>query len=315
VLSSIRHKIQNDRFQFRHVKGHAEKSSRPWDIYTTINILVDNLANTAIDLWEEQTQIHDKYDILEGEEWQLYIGQDKVYKDIDKNIRECASIPKIKDTWNKNGRINQNWFHEVNWTAMEKAMRLSNNSIKHWVIKRSAWDCGAHAILLRRKERDNDHCPFCGQSETVEHVYQCQDDRVQTVWIEQIQAFELYLKDSGTDPEITSQIIEGLQAWRNSTEVSDKPMIWDQSQIGWRGILEGALGLHWMEQQQYYSISHPTKAMNAKKWAHLTIRKLWIIAWELWKNRNAEAHRHDQESLLAQLQNQIDTEIELGPQG
>ena len=314
VLQTIRQKIQNDKFKFRHVKGHAERSPQPWDIYTTLNIEVDDRADRAMDLWESQVQQHESYDKLEGEEWQLYAMQRKIYKDLDITIRDHTSNPKIKETWSNNGRVQQEWFNEVNWRAMDKAMKASSNNTKHWIIKRSARDCGAHAVLMRRRERDNDQCPFCGLSESVEHVYQCQDERVKTVWEVQLQEFETFLLHSGTDPDIREQLIEGIITWRDSKDFSNKPMIWDQSQIGWRGIMEGIMGLHWMEQQQHYAM-HNNNAMNASKWAHMTIRKLWIIAWELWRHRNAEAHRMDQEIMVAKFQDQINSEIEIGAQG
>jgi hypothetical protein len=119
----------------------------------------------------------------------------------------------------------------------------------------------------------------------------------------------------GSDPEIISQLLEGLHTWRSLSEFTNKPMIWDQTQIGWRGILEGTLGTHWMEQQQYYSTTARTHSMKASKWAHLTVRKLWIIAWEMWKHRNAEAHNNDQEEIKEKLKEQITQEFELGHQG
>ena len=168
--------------------------------------------------------------------------------------------------------------------------------------------------MKRRNEREDDACPFCGLSESVEHVYKCKDPRVQTIWEDSLQEFSTFLKGTYTDPMIIEQLLAGMKAWRTDTDLPNQPMIIDQSPIGWNGILEGIMGLHWMEQQHHYASTH-SKAMNASKWAHLTIRKLWLIAWALWQHRNEEAHKNDQSQLMETLHLKVQEEIDIGTQG
>ena len=175
----------------------------------------------------------------------------KIYKDIDAAIRNKAGADTIQETWHKYNRIQTDWFYEVDWDSMRKAMKLSPVASRNWIIKRAARDCGANAVRLRRKERQDDLCPFCSKSETVEHIYLCQDPKVQEIWDRAINEFGQYLQSIGTDPNISSQLLTGLQQWRSGVLSTNLPMIADQSKIGWNGILEGILGRHWKEEQAF----------------------------------------------------------------
>ena len=55
--------------------------------------------------------------------------------------------------------------------------------------------------------------------------------------------------------------------------------------------------------------------MSGQKWAHLTIRKLWKIAWDIWDHRNQEAHKHDTQLEMDNLLRQAQNEIEIGARG
>jgi Reverse transcriptase (RNA-dependent DNA polymerase) len=314
VLTAIRTKIKHDNVKHRHVLGHQEKGPQPHDIYTVINIAVDILADEAEDKWEAQTRNVTRYDYLDGEEWHLSFQGKKLFKDVDRSIREITSEAQIQEVWHKYKRVNTTWFQEVNWKAISQAMQKSSISNRQWILKRCARDCGAHAILHRRKERTDDKCPFCAQKETIEHVYTCQDLRVQQVWDQSLQELKEYLSDIKTDPNIIEQLVEGLRSWSTKQDPPNQPMIWDQTQIGWNGILEGILGNHWMEEQQIYAQSK-TQATNGSKWAQLIVRRLWKIAWEIWSHRNEEAHRNDQNILMENLLTRVEEEIETGTQG
>jgi hypothetical protein len=263
--------------------------------------------------WEDR-QAPQAYDYLPGEKWQIYIETTKVFKKVEETVRDYTALQHLPDIWNRYKRIHKEWFNEVNWDAMGKAMKLSSTQTKHWILKRSARDCGVHAILKRRKERDNDHCPFCQQEETVEHVYRCQHKNVQATWDNAMMELEQYLTEIHTDPNITNQLLDGLHIWRNNSYHAPSPMIVDQSNIGWSGILEGTLGRHWEDEQTHFAETN-SSATSGRRWAHLVIRKLWKIAWEMWLHRNAQAHRNDSIETLQQSLQLVQQELDKGTQG
>ena len=314
VLQAIRYTLNDANIQYQHVKGHGEKSERPWDIYTTINIQVDELADDAEELWQEDLTTLNEYSSLTGEEWQLYCNGEKVYKDIDETIRHFITESSISEVWHKYKRVSKEWFHEVNWKAIGSVMKQSSNSTRQWVIKRCAHECGSNAIRHRRKEIETNECPFCKEIETIEHVYKCKHTAVSEAWNRSLIDLEEYLNSIQTDPNITRQLLLGLQMWRNDEVILQEPMIIDQNNIGWNGIMEGVLGKHWSEEQDWYK-QQKSEVTSGRKWAQLVIRRLWKIAWDIWQHRNEMEHRHDQQKELFRLRELAKVEIEVGSKG
>ena len=71
---------------------------------------------------------------------------------------------------------------------------------------------------------------------------------------------------------------------------------------------------HQINQQTLYKEQNHS-ATSGQKWAHLVIRKLWKIAWEIWQHRNNEAHKNDSAIQLEELIQQARRETEKGTQG
>jgi actin-related protein len=109
--------------------------------------------------------------VIGKEKWQILYGDDKITDRLEQQIREIAHFEPIRNYWAKKELIQYNTFEVVNWTAIERAMKQSTTQTKHWIIKRAARNCGANAVLCQRRQRKDDKCPFCGESETVMHVY------------------------------------------------------------------------------------------------------------------------------------------------
>jgi hypothetical protein len=114
---------------------------------------------------------------------------------------------------------------------------------------------------------------------------------------------EEYLTTIQTDPNITKHLLQGIHMWRNNAPLIQEPMIIDQHNIGWNGIMEGVMGKHWAEEQEWYRQQNP-EVTSGHKWAQLVIRRLWKITWDLWQHRNEMDHKNDQQLELSQLQAQ-----------
>ena len=80
-------------------------------------------------------------------------------------------------------------------------MRQSSTSQRQWITKRAARDCGANAVLFKRKTKDTDLCPLCQQTESVMHVVLCKDERAQTQWDLWLHEFRVWLERQQTSPE------------------------------------------------------------------------------------------------------------------
>jgi hypothetical protein len=114
-------------------------------------------------------------------------------------------------------------------------MQGSSIQQQHWISKRVAGDCGANAILLQRRQKSHEKCPFCSDNETPLHVYQCKHDQVQSLWDAQMEGLRGYLIEAKTDPAITTQLCLGMNSWRKEELQEEHDMIGQQTLIGSSG--------------------------------------------------------------------------------
>ncbi len=315
ILQAIHNLIEdgNCRPQWRHVKGH--QSGPHLDIWAQLNIQADLLAATArndITLIQPPSDIH-----LFKEKWKVLLGNNKITKDLAKMVNEYATREDIKDVWHQYKRVNEEAFQCVDWRSMETAMKEATIGERHWITKRAARDCGCNSVLMKRKFRTDDYCPYCQQSETVLHVLTCPSAIPAQTWEESLQAFRAWLATNQTDPEIVTALIGGLQMWRansngGNVEILD-PLVATQTAIGWNAVLEGCLGFHWTNHQDRYFQAQNSKR-SGHRWMAALIRRIWKIPWALWERRNLEVHKNNAASLLADLRAQVQTQVDLGPQ-
>jgi hypothetical protein len=313
VLGAIRAILKDENFDYKHVKGHQDRVSQNLDLLALLNIEVDKLANQARENADSSTLI--SYGLQE-EQWVLEVEGTKVVKDIDNKLREYIRFPNIAEKWIKSDRISREGIDKVAWEILHQTMKTSTNQTRHWITKRAAKDCGTNEVLFKRKQRGDDKCPFCGNTETVLHVYQCQHDEVKNVWGKSIYDMEIALIEQQTDPEIIRQLISGLLQWQKGNVMGNNngKYINEQSSIGWNGILEGCIGQQWIQAQGSY-LSRIKVKKSKERWAQLVIRRLWKIAWHLWENRNKKEHDRDVEREHMALQVAINAEIDKGSEG
>jgi hypothetical protein len=107
-------------------------------------------------------------------------------------------------------------------------------------------------MMHRMKQWSTPACPRCGQDEDAEHVWLCQQTEVQQMWEVAMEEVASWLRIQGTQPEISTAIINGLNAWRNNSNVQyddyDKEVSTAatlQHQSGWKNFFEGRPNIHW----------------------------------------------------------------------
>jgi hypothetical protein len=238
------------------------------------------------------------------------LGGSKLQKNVQTTILEYINRETIKDYWDYKGRINSECFHKVDWDAMRKVMKSTSIAQRIWIVKRASHDCAANAVMFKRRQKDSAQCKFCGNEENVLHVYKCMHTEVQEVWKENITEFQKELIRMNTDPVITEKLIQGMHRWR--TEEQEETLS-EQGKIGWDGILEGCIGIHWKEQQALY-YKHIQSKKGAEQLAQKVIKRLWKIAWHMWDNRNKKEHEGDQSREEERIRAEVEKEIALGTQ-
>jgi hypothetical protein len=216
--------------------------------------------------------------------------------------------------WDKKNRVNGQYFDTVAWDAINMEMKSPNKPSRIWIVKRASGECGANKVLHRRKMKENDQCPFCGQTESAQHVYQCQHNAVQEKWNQLLHKFKGDLQEMSTDPDIIQQLCEGIEQWPKGHVPQVTDIIHYQNNIGWNGFIEGIISDYWQNQQEEY-YQHIQSKKSGLQWEIKIIRKLWIIAWEIWQHRNTKEHDNDIGREKTKLIQAVQEAIDRGGEG
>jgi len=120
--------------------------------------------------------------------------------------------------------------------------------------------------MVRWKKQTSVKCPRCDAiQEDKEHIIRCPQEAAKDTWTEAIKTLEAWLKHEQTDPQLTTLITTGLQAWRTGNPPpQDSSTAQQQNRIGWDKVLDGWLTLAWREQQEVYWAQW--KSRKSSKW-------------------------------------------------
>ncbi len=298
-------------FSWRHVKGHQ---TGDLDIWGILNNLVDATAGevrVAADPKRPPSNVR-----LPGEKWQIFTGDQKIYKNIRSTLYDTMSSHSVIPFWIKKGRVTQIGHSQVDWNSLGCAMSQVQPTQRRWITKRAARECGANAVLFKRKTKNTDADPLCGECETVLHVLKCQNSRALQQWNLSLATLKLWLEDHDTDADIIISLISGLQTWRNGDpplSTANSTLLQAQDIVGWDGILEGCFSLAWGNAQQQYWVRKDSQR-KGHTWMVKTIRRVWLIAWELWQHRNEIEHANDAAIEKIHLDKLIAEQIDIGHQ-
>jgi hypothetical protein len=135
---------------------------------------------------------------------------------------------------------------------------------------------------------------------------------VKQKWEKELKRFRDELQLASTDPFIIERLTLGLQHWREVRVMEYKDVLMQhQHKIGWDGVMDGCIGLCWKDQQESY-IQQESITQNSNKWSELVVRKLWMIAWEMWQHRNQRENKDDSQRELETLLQEVKKENEIG---
>ena len=111
-----------------------------------------------------------------------------------------------------------------------------------------------------------DQCVLCNSTETQQHVFQCKHSTRQKWRHTFIMNLDKFLLKQNTDPNITEDIKEGLDAWLNERQNNCTKDL--QQHIGWESFFYGYIAAKWgHKQQEYISKNKTTGNDSAYTWA------------------------------------------------
>jgi hypothetical protein len=251
---------------------------------------------------------------LPCDQWTVETPEGRLGKNLDESLYNYASEVTMTGYWRKKRNWTNSTFSSVAWDPLEKAMLSLPRQRLHWIGKHVSGVCGVNSVLLKWKQREDDHCPRCGAPETANHVWQCQGSGSDKIWEASLNTLDTWLISVDTDTILRNTIIDNLRLWISATPFpthSRSPLAIAQDLIGWQYLIEGILPQCWVfHQHTHYRCLGQRK--QGRRWATQLILKLFDIAWDLWEHRNGLVHRIDQDKLLQTVDTKIKEEVQDG---
>jgi hypothetical protein len=107
---------------------------------------------------------------------------------------------------------------QLNWGAMEEAMKLLKITCRHWVAKHISGHCGVNAQLLEWGHSHMDKHPCCGKVENAQHIWLCQAPEACVLKLQSIMKLRKHLHDSDTEANVCCIIMSCVASWSFNTQ-------------------------------------------------------------------------------------------------
>lgn len=306
----------------RHIEGHQDDKGLALDEWANLNIAMDSLAKVY---WTDQVQRADIQHHISGEGWRLGLPSGKLSSFPTDALYDLLMEDASLDWWLYKNRFPADAIRSINWDACKKALLLLPLHRRRWISKHVAGICGVGKMMKIWGYQDNDHCPRCSARETAQHVWVCPQDDATILWDQSLLDLKDWFVAQHTSPEVASVILSRLRAWRTGEALLPivtrfpglQAALQAQDQIGWLPFFEGCLAHQWTSVQQHY-LNYLGRRTTGLSWTSALIRRVWMIAWELWEHRNNAQHSGDsphQRASAKLLKSLIQIEYRQGPRG
>ena len=205
---------------------------------------------------------------------------------------------------------------------MAHAATNENKTRTIGIVKLFSGNIGTNSTLKKWKFRTDAICPRCGhEDENPQHVVQCKHPEATERWNTKIRTLRNWMEiEASTKPSLADAIIDRLNTWRNQQGLQEIPdqttrkAAREQEDIGWWNFTMGLHSKKWQEIQKAHYARIGSRR-SPKRWTSQIIRKLWDIAWDLWRHRCRIAHGIAEEPLemTDSLDQSIRDEANRGP--
>ena len=238
----------------------------------------------------------------------------KIYQDFNAAILDLCSLPRIRSYYMTKYQWDIFDFDNVNWTAIQSAMKLCSTSTRTWISKMNCGFIGSATMLVYREYWLSNNCPMCQScQETNIHVLQCAHPPHRQKLLLMIDELSKWLTITTCEPIIARKIIRITNLWLDQGTRPDLfstcPPIQQQIQIGWYHFMFGKISLDITQWQHNYATIHNLRR-EAQSWTSRLIQRLWtIILRPSWQHRNIIVHANDRTTSKTRLCLDIQEEV------
>ena len=302
------------------IRGHQDRHKQTFTIWELDNIKVDTLAQ------ECRRNLPLSYIpsncILSGEGPRVFLDDEKCSKMELKAVQSSYIRSRQTQYWCTKFGLTTKQITTIDWKSQAQAFRPLPLARRQRTIKLSTGQCGISFMMKRWKFEEHNECPFCARSETKEHLFQCQDERVRARWDQHVIRLDDWMATQSTSPTICDAITTSLLTWgEDIVPWSDKPSVQTlmstQLSIGWYPFVFGFVHKAWHRQQAAY-LQVLSSNKNPERWTCMLIQKLFAIAWDMWDHRNYAKHNSLTADKLCQddqVNQEVRAQFDIGTEG
>ena len=287
----------------RHIKGHQDDHNTFDNLsrLEQLNVRMDYLAKQAIRKSPELFQQFREFVHHPLSFRPVSIKNITFHDNIFNRLYDSITADAADEYWKAKNRFDETTAPLIDWTSLEKAMKLSSLTRRRFVVKWATGNFGTGVNLVRWKQRVQGNCPHClHPDENKHHILLCQHATVSELWTHQLWKYAESLYKYKTSSSTLIAIRRELMHWRCNTPLPDttsyspslKKAIMSQRQLGWEQFLEGLISKHWISHQQEYFDSI-NSSLSTSIWASRLIRQGWELIYQIWQSRNNQLHNTD----------------------
>jgi len=129
----------------QHVKGHQDEHLSELNLWATLNIQVDQFAKQHLKI----ATISPRHSDIEGEPWQLWVGNKKVTSKIASTIYSWVHDEKSKKYWAGKEDVSEEAVSLVVWKSIGVEMRPTCRARRVFITKHTAGMCGVRSGTMR----------------------------------------------------------------------------------------------------------------------------------------------------------------------
>jgi hypothetical protein len=232
------------------------------------------------------------FDLPATAEWSIWHRDRRLTTWTDKIALQLIYEKPTQKYWSKQQRI-PTTTQPPEWNTLYQAYKTSQLTQRLWIPKwLSSWiPIGKN--LVRWKISTTDVCPRCGEAETHRYyVIKCPQEQAIQTWEAAINKLSRWLDNNHTQHELKQGLLEGLRAWHDDRPIQPITTDWpgviqtlhDQKTLGWNLFFDGFITDSWVATQQSY-LKFLNKKTSGKRWTSRLIKRMWEIAWDMWRHR------------------------------